>query len=72
MKKNLRLFLILYLAGFGVGVLAGDLFLKGLTEVWNGSRARTAAVLILYFGMFFVAVAFLVTGDYNPFLYFRF
>lgn len=28
MKKNLRLFLILYLAGFGVGVLAGDLFLK--------------------------------------------
>ena len=28
MKKNLRLFLILYLAGFGAGVLAGDLFLK--------------------------------------------
>lgn len=28
MKKNLRLFLTLYLAGFGIGVLAGILFLK--------------------------------------------
>ncbi len=28
MKKNLRLFLILYLAGFGAGVLAGNFFLK--------------------------------------------
>ena len=28
MKKNMRLFLILYLAGFGMGVLAGNLFLR--------------------------------------------
>lgn len=28
MKKNMRLFLILYLSGFGIGVLAGNLFLR--------------------------------------------
>lgn len=63
---------LLYLLAVLGSTTLGYRLIRGLTEVWNGSRARTAAVLILYFGMFFVAVAFLVTGDYNPFLYFRF
>ncbi len=36
------------------------------------SRARTVSAVVVYFGMFFVSVAFLVTGTFNPFLYFRF
>ncbi|MBM6751422.1 MBOAT family protein [Mediterraneibacter glycyrrhizinilyticus] len=63
---------LLYLLAVLGSTTLGYRLIRGLTEVWNGSRARTAAVLILYFGMFFVAMAFLVTGDYNPFLYFRF
>lgn len=63
---------LLYLLAVLGSTRAGYRLIRGVTEIWDGSRARTAAALVLYFGMFLVSVAFLVTGDYNPFLYFRF
>ncbi len=63
---------LLYLLAVLGSTRVGYRLIRGVTEIWDGSRARTAAALVLYFGMFLVSVAFLVTGDYNPFLYFRF
>ena len=63
---------LLYLLAVLGSTTLGYRLIRGVTGIWAGGRARTAAVLVLYFGMLFVSVAFLVTGDYNPFLYFRF
>lgn len=35
-------------------------------------RTKKVAAGIVYIGMFLISVAYLVTGSYNPFLYFRF
>ena len=63
---------LLYLLAVLGSTRIGFSFIRALTEAWKSQRARTAASVIVYFGMFFISIAYLVTGSYNPFLYFRF
>lgn len=44
----------------------------GRVLLWDEEREASAPVAILYLGMFFISVVYLVTETYNPFLYFRF
>ncbi len=62
---------LLYLLAVLGSTKAGYALLRAVT----GSSARgrvSVSTIIVYFGMFFIAVAFLVTDTFNPFLYFRF
>ena len=63
---------LLYLLAVLGSTRIGYALVRGLTGAWKSRRARTAATVIVYFGMFFISIAYLVTGSYNPFLYFRF
>ena len=51
---------------------AGSRILKSVIRIWRNSAVRTVVTGILFFGMFFISVAFLITDTYQPFLYFRF
>ena len=51
---------------------AGSRILKSVIRIWRNSVVRTVVTGILFFGMFFISVAFLITDTYQPFLYFRF
>lgn len=51
---------------------AGSRILKSVIRIWGNSAVRTVVTGILFFGMFFISVAFLITDTYHPFLYFRF
>lgn len=51
---------------------AGSRILKSVIRIWGNSAVRTVVTGILFFGMFFISVAFLITDTYQPFLYFRF
>lgn len=51
---------------------AGSRILKSVIRIWGNSAVRTVMTGILFFGMFFISVAFLITDTYQPFLYFRF
>ncbi len=50
----------------------GFRLLHGVIRLFRRGRGRTAAAAVIYIGIFFIAVAFLVTDTFNPFLYFRF
>ncbi len=63
---------LLYLLAVLGSTRIGYALVRGITGAWKSRRARTAATVIVYFGMFFISIAYLVTGSYNPFLYFRF
>ncbi len=52
--------------------MRGMNILRLVTNSYESSRIRQIAVCIVYIGMFFVSLAFLVTESFNPFLYFRF
>lgn len=51
---------------------AGSRILKSVIRIWGNSVVRTVVTGILFFGMLFISVAFLITDTYQPFLYFRF
>lgn len=51
---------------------AGSRILKSVIRIWGNSAVRTVVTGVLFFGMFFISVAFLITDTYQPFLYFRF
>ena len=63
--------LLFLLAAVGSSPL-GYRILNRAIGLFRGGRERTAAAVILYMGIFFISVAFLVTDTFNPFLYFRF
>ena len=63
---------LLYLLAVLGSTRIGYALVRGITGAWKSRRARTAATVVVYFGMFFISIAYLVTGSYNPFLYFRF
>lgn len=50
----------------------GSRILKSVIRIWENSAVRMVVTGILFFGMFFISVAFLITDTYHPFLYFRF
>ena len=62
---------LILLAAVGSSPL-GYRILNRAIGLFRGGRERTAAAVILYMGIFFISVAFLVTDTFNPFLYFRF
>lgn len=63
---------LLYLLAAVGSTTLGIRLLKSLPLMFRSTRTQTIATVLLYFVMFFIAVAFLVTDTFNPFLYFRF
>lgn len=50
----------------------GIRLVNALPRALRGERAAAVASAVIYMGIFVIAVAFLVTDTFNPFLYFRF
>lgn len=50
----------------------GSRIIRRLIGLAKAPGVKTAAASMIFFGMFFVSVAFLVSDTFNPFLYFRF
>lgn len=63
---------LLYLLSVVGSTMLGQTVIRRIIGASGNKSVRTAAALIIYFGMFFVSVAFLVTDAFHPFLYFRF
>ena len=63
---------LLYLLAVIGSSSLGFRLLNRLIRIFRSGRGRTAAAVVIYMGMFFISVAFLVTDTFNPFLYFRF
>lgn len=51
---------------------AGFRIIKRIPAIFRKQGVRLAVSSVIYIGMFLIAVAFLVTDTFNPFLYFRF
>ncbi len=45
---------------------------KAEEKMFKGELAKTIVETVFFIGIFVVAISFLVSGSYNPFLYFRF
>ena len=65
------LWLLYVLAVMGSSSL-GIRLVNALPRALRGERADAVASAVIYMGIFVIAVAFLVTDTFNPFLYFRF
>ena len=63
---------LLYLLAFIGCTALGMRIINRIIGAFVHVRVRMAAAVIVYIGMFFLSVAFLVTDTFNPFLYFRF
>ena len=50
----------------------GAWILDAVSNAPRGVQGKTVVAAVVYFGIFLVSVAFLVSGTFNPFLYFRF
>lgn len=50
----------------------GFFLMRRIISAFRSVRTRKIAAGVVYIGIFFVAVAYLVTESFNPFLYFRF
>ena len=57
---------------FGIGTLASTPVLAGFWKRWDGTSAASVFETLLCLLSMILAVASLVSGSYNPFLYFRF
>lgn len=63
---------LLYLIAVIGSTVFGIRLINGVIRTFRGTKGRTIAAAVIYIGMFFISVAFLVTDTFNPFLYFRF
>ena len=63
--------LLYLLAAAGASPL-GNRLIHRIIRLFRGRTLRTVAASAVYMGIFLVAVSFLVTDTFNPFLYFRF
>lgn len=63
---------LLYLLAVLGSTRIGYALVNGAIGVFADGRPRMIAAGVIYTGMFFISVAFLVTETFNPFLYFRF
>ena len=63
--------LLYLLAAAGASPL-GNRLIHRIIRLFRGRTLRTVAASAVYMGIFLMAVAFLVTDTFNPFLYFRF
>lgn len=63
--------LLYVLAVMGASSL-GIRLINAIPRALRGERAAAVASAVIYMGIFVIAVAFLVTDTFNPFLYFRF
>ena len=63
--------LLYLLAAAGASPL-GNRLIHRIIRLFRGRTLRTVAASAVYMGIFLMAVSFLVTDTYNPFLYFRF
>lgn len=50
----------------------GNTLLQGVPRLFPKEKLRIAVTVIIYFGIFLISVAFLISDSFNPFLYFRF
>ena len=50
----------------------GSRLLRAILNVSENHTVRTVIMLIVFFGMLAISVAYLIADTYNPFLYFRF
>ena len=50
----------------------GSRMLRAILNVSENHTVRTVIMLIVFFGMLAISVAYLIADTYNPFLYFRF
>ena len=63
---------LLYLLAVLGSTRVGYALINRVIGIFADGRPRMAAAAVIYTGMFFISVAFLVTDTFNPFLYFRF
>ena len=63
---------LLYLLAVLGSTRIGYALINGVIGILTDGRPRMIAAGVIYAGMFFISVAFLVTETFNPFLYFRF
>lgn len=63
--------LLLLLCTIGSSV-KGQMVIRAVTEIPRQRKWQSAAACVVYIGIFFISVAFLVTNAAQPFLYFRF
>ncbi len=63
--------LLYLLAVLGSSAL-GLRLVNAVPRMIRNEKAKAAAAVIIYMGIFVISVAFLVTDTFNPFLYFRF
>lgn len=63
---------LLYLLAVIGSSSLGIRLIKAVIRIPDNQYVQLTAAAVIYAGMFLISVAFLVTGTFNPFLYFRF